>query len=98
MMVSIGSDEGVEIVRVISECRLLDARSERHVYWRRDGQGLAPGYYVIRRGGAAARRTFNEDAEFRGPYRSREDARAAMDELVARMASRDMPRASVARR
>jgi hypothetical protein len=27
-----------EIVRVISECRLIDEGSFEHVYWRRDGK------------------------------------------------------------
>ncbi|HEY4659441.1 MAG TPA: hypothetical protein VIH11_08030 [Gemmatimonadaceae bacterium] len=95
-MVSIGSEVGVEIVRVVTECRLLDSRSEEHVYWRRDGRGLAPGFYLARRGGAGARRTFNEDAEFRGPYRSRADAQAAMEELVARMEARGVARTNAA--
>jgi len=76
---SIDSAAAAEIVQVISECRLLDARSEKHIYWRRDGLGLAPGYYLIKRDGAAVRRVFNEDTQFRGPYRSRADAQAAKE-------------------
>lgn len=84
-----------EIVQVISGCRLIDSRSNEHIYWRRDGCGLVPGYYVTQRPGVAAYEVFNESTEFRGPYRSREDARAAMDELTARMDARE-PRASLA--
>jgi len=79
-----------EIVRVISGCRLLDAHAQEHVYWRRDGRGLAPGYYVARRN-TTARWTFNEDAEFRGPYRNRQDAETAMQDLVARTPARRAP-------
>jgi hypothetical protein len=67
-----------EIVRVISECRLVDSQSEEQVYWRRDGCGLAPGYYVVRHDGATPHGAFNEDVEFRGPYSSRKDALKAM--------------------
>lgn len=35
--------EAFQIVRVISDCRLLDAGSCERVYWRRDGLGLAAG-------------------------------------------------------
>lgn len=95
-MESIDGIAGVQIVRVISECRLLDTQSTEHVYWRRDGLGLAQGYYVTRRGRSEKGHVFNEDAEFRGPYRSREDAWAAMVELVARMAARGARRTEFA--
>ena len=69
-----------EIVRVISECRLVDSRSDEHIYWRRDGCGLPPGYYLTRPERAIPQGAFNEDVEFRGPYVSREAALRAMAE------------------
>lgn len=95
MVEAVENQVDVEIVRVISGCRLLDTHSEEHIYWRRNGVGLAPGYYVTRRGGPAARHTFNEDAEFRGPFRSREEAQIAMVTLVARIAARGRERTNV---
>jgi hypothetical protein len=80
----------LEVVRVISEHRLLDARSDEHVYWRRNGCGLVPGYYVVRRRDDVVRRPFNEDVEFRGPFRRYEDAEKTRDELAARLAARGL--------
>jgi len=50
-----------------------------HPYWRRNGEGLAPGLYVaVREPGG-----FNEDSEFRGPFRRTEEAQAALQKLAA---------------
>ncbi len=68
-----------EIVTVINHCRLLDSRSEECMYWRRNGQGLAAGYYVVTWPAGATRRSFNEDAVFQGPFRSLADAHPALD-------------------
>ncbi len=67
-----------EIVHVISDCRLIDAESYERLYWRRDGKGLAPGYYVVRWRADATGHRFNEDAEFEGPFARRENALAAL--------------------
>jgi hypothetical protein len=69
---------------VISESRLVDDHSNEHVYWRRDGRPLAPGYYLVSLPAGTARRRFNEDAAFRGPYRQRTDALTERATLASR--------------
>jgi hypothetical protein len=66
--------EDLELVHVIRPFRLIDSESYEHVYWRRDGVALAPGYYVVSWPRRARDRRFNEDAEFRGPFRARAQA------------------------
>jgi len=73
-----------EVVQVIGDCRLVDSESYERVYWRRDGLPLARGYYVVSWPTSASPKRFNEDASFRGPFQGREDAQAALDQLVAR--------------
>jgi hypothetical protein len=68
-----GYDE-FELVHVIKPFRLVDSESYERVYWRRDGIALASGYYVVSWPFGAAKRTLNEDAIFRGPFRQRADA------------------------
>lgn len=68
-----------EIVTILDDRRLADAHSDVYPYWRRNGEGLAPGLYVaVRQPGG-----FNEDSEFRGPFRRVEEARAALQKLAA---------------
>ena len=67
-----------EIVTVISHCQLIDSQSEGRMYWRRNGQGLAPGYYVVTWPAGVTRRSFNDDAVFRGPFLSLADAQRAL--------------------
>jgi hypothetical protein len=73
-----------QIVEVLSECRLLNAKREEKMYWRRDGSCLAPGFYVVSEPARAAAGRFYEDAQFRGPYGKRESAEAALRELIER--------------
>lgn len=77
-----------DIVRVVSGCRLLDAGSQEHVYWRRNGQPLAEGYYVVVWPPGTVVRRFNEDAEFRGPFQQRESAQATLEQLKAQSEAR----------
>jgi len=83
-----------EVVRVISEFRLLDAESCEHTYWRRDGKGLAAGWYFVNWPRGTVARRFNEDALFRGPFKLRDEAQAA----VAVECSRLRLRAAVTQR
>lgn len=84
----------LELVRVIKPFRLVDAESYERQYWRADGVALAPGFYVVSWpvGDGAGR--YDEDAEFRGPYRDRKAAEDAQQLLAARMqpARRASPR------
>jgi hypothetical protein len=73
-----------EMVRVTGECRLLDADSVEHVYWRRDGKALAVGHYVVGWPPGIVGRRFNEDAIFHGPFRLRIEAETSLEELRAR--------------
>jgi hypothetical protein len=66
------------IVRVISECRLIDEESFEHVYWRRHGKPLAQGYHVVSWPPGARVGRVNADAVFCGPYRQRTEALAAL--------------------
>lgn len=68
----------VQIVEVINEHRLRDADQCEWRYWRRDGKPLPVGYYLVRLPQTPAHARFNEEADFRGPYRQRE---AAMEQL-----------------
>jgi len=73
-----------EIITILDDRRLADARSDVHPYWRRNGEGLAPGLYVAVRQPAG----FNEDSEFRGPFRRIEEAQAALQKLAAHILRR----------
>ncbi len=73
-----GRHSNAEIVYVISDCRLIDSESYERLYWRRDGRGLARGYYVVRRPAGAGGTRYSEDVEFEGPFARREDAVAAL--------------------
>lgn len=83
-----------EIVRVISDFRLLDPESLERAYWRRDGKGLAVGWYLVSWPQGISVKRFNEEAMFRGPYRLREEAQVA----VQRLTSRPRVRAAIATR
>jgi len=75
-----------EIVTILDARRLADLRSDVHPYWRRNGEGLAPGLYVaVRQPGG-----FNEDSEFRGPFRRTEEAQAALQKLAAHILRRQL--------
>ena len=78
-----GYDE-LELVHVIKPFRLVDSESYERVYWRRDGVALAPGYYVVSWPFGVAKRMFNEDAIFRGPFRDRADALDGLERLRVR--------------
>ena len=75
--------EDYEVVRVTSECRLVDAGGREHVYWRPDGQSLPAGWYVVSWPPAPGRqpRRFNEEAVFRGPFKLEAEARHALARL-----------------
>lgn len=73
-----------EIVRVISDFRLLDPESLERAYWRRDGRGLPVGWYVVSWPQGIAVKRFNEDTVFRGPFKLREEAQATAQHLMAR--------------
>ena len=76
--------DAFELVHVIKPFRLVDSESYERVYWRRDGVALAPGYYVVRWRSRVAKRAFNEDAIFRGPFRERAEALGILERLRVR--------------
>ena len=76
--------DAFELVHVIKPFRLVDSESYERVYWRRDGVALAFGYYVVSWPFGAAKRMFNEDAIFRGPFRERADALDNLERLRVR--------------
>lgn len=75
--------EDHEVVRVTSECRLVDAKGHEHVYWRRDGQPLPAGWYIVSWPPApeGQPRRFNEEAVFRGPFKLEAEAHHALARL-----------------
>lgn len=83
-----GEDARFEIVRVISDFRLLDADQCEWAYWRRDGRGLSTGWYVVSWPAGRGVKRFNEDAEFHGPFRIRDDAEFALQRLASRALAR----------
>jgi hypothetical protein len=76
--------DAFELVHVIKPFRLVDAESYERLYWRRDGVALASGYYVVRWPSRVAKRAFNEDAIFRGPFRERAEALGNLERLRVR--------------
>ncbi len=80
--VGTGTEPAPELVTVISECRLVDGSGEQWTYWRRNGKGLAPGWYVVTRPRGEIRRHFNDDVEFRGPFGNRARAELLLAQLV----------------
>ncbi len=68
--------EYFEIIRVISDSRLLDAESYERIYWRGDGKPLAQGFYRVSWPVVTVAGRFDERAVFIGPYSSPAAARA----------------------
>lgn len=76
-----------EVVQVTGPFKLVDAAARERTYWRRDGVSLAAGHYIVSWPARVETRLFNEEARFRGPYRTRRAAEAAMAPLRARRMS-----------
>ena len=72
-----------QIVRVISDCRLLDTDGAEHVYWRKDGCGLVKGWYVVTWPRGIATGRYNVDTQFRGPFRQRGLANVALRQFLS---------------
>lgn len=68
-----------EIVAVIRDFWLVDAESYQRSYCTDHGQPLVPGYYVVSWPVNIRARRFNEHAIFRGPFKLRKEAQAALD-------------------
>ena len=83
--------ERQEIVRVIKPFRLIDAESYERAYWRRDGQPLPLGFYVVDWPARAQVGVFNEEARFRGPYPDRQAALRRTRKAVSREATSANP-------
>ena len=81
------SGDHFEVVLVTKRCALLDANFLERAYWRRDGVPLAVGYYLVSWPAEIEKRMFNEDATFRGPFKTHDDARAALRSFVPRPSS-----------
>jgi hypothetical protein len=73
--------DSFEIVHVIGQGRLIDAESYERTIWARDGGSLAVGFYVVCWSAAGLEGTFGDDATFRGPFRDRQEAWAAVEQL-----------------
>ncbi len=73
--------EDYEIVRVVSDTRLIDSESCERVYWRPDGKPVAPGFYLVAWPRGADPTRYDERAEFLGPYRWVEGALVALAQL-----------------
>ena len=54
--------EASQVVRVISHCRLIDAASCEHIYWRRNGLRLANGWDIVSWPPQAVRGRFDEES------------------------------------
>jgi len=59
------------------------------VYWRRDGLGLAAGWYIVSWPPGAVPGRFNEEALFRGPFRQSEEAEGALRQVNSRAQVRE---------
>ena len=65
-------NEEAEVVRILNERSLIDSESYQRKY--RTRVPLLPGYYVVVWKGDGARRVYDDDAQYLGPYRARSDA------------------------
>ena len=63
-----------EVVFVFEQFSLIDAESYQRVYSRKSGHPLARGYYVVTWPTGHGGGVFGDEAQFHGPYRSRQDA------------------------
>jgi hypothetical protein len=70
-----------EVVHVIRRGRLIDAESYERTIWAREGGSLPLGFYVVCWSVAGLQGTYDEDATFRGPFQSRDEAWAAAEQL-----------------
>lgn len=86
--------EELQVVQVISNCRLVDAQSCERMYWRRNGLGVAAGWYVVTLPPGAVPGRFSEEALFRGPFLQREEAEVVMRQVTSRVRVREALAAS----
>jgi hypothetical protein len=68
-----------EIVDVISDLWLVDARLVQLGYCTKHSQPLAPGYYVVNWPENIMERRFDERAAYHGPFKSGMEAESALD-------------------
>ena len=61
------------IVRVIDRRWLVDREMRRHAYATRDGTQLAPGVYVVMWPTQAARKDYDGNARYLGPFEITQD-------------------------
>jgi len=76
----------LDIVNVISESRLLDSQSVEHPYWRSNGLGLPPGFYIATFLQTTRGPLFGEDVAFHGPYVNVAAAQLAVQHLTSQTA------------
>lgn len=81
-----------EVVFVFEQFGLIDAESYQRSYFRKGGQALARGYYVVTWPEGRNDRLFGEEAVFHGPYRDKKDAENSLDlfRMVLSSPLRDM--------
>ncbi|MGZ8227390.1 MAG: hypothetical protein ACXWT3_12250 [Methylococcaceae bacterium] len=71
----------LEIVTIVRDFWLIDAESYQRRYSTKHRQPLTPGYYVVNWPEHIRARRFNEDATFHGPFKLRDEARAALGKM-----------------
>jgi len=67
-----------EIVTVIHDFWLVDAKSYQRSYCTKHGRPLAPGCYIVNWPGYIPIRRFDEHASFFGPFKLLREAQAAL--------------------
>jgi hypothetical protein len=70
-------NEDAELVKVLNDRSLIDSESYQRTYQTR--VPLLPGYYVVVWKGDDARRAYDDDAQYVGPYCARSDARVLLE-------------------
>lgn len=70
-------NEETEVVRILNERSLIDSESYQRSY--RTRVPLSAGYYVVVWKGDGARRTYDDDARYLGPYDTRSDAQMRLE-------------------
>ena len=66
-----------ELVKILDEKCLIDSESYQRSYQTR--ARLSPGYYIVIWKGDVARRAYDDDAQYFGPYDARSDAQIMLE-------------------
>ena len=70
-------DANCEVVRVVSDCTLIDSESYERRYL--SVRALVPGFYAVIWPSSVANPRYDNEAQFIGPYRERSQAERILE-------------------